>query len=585
MPITTSLAACSTTVANNGPDGAVDAPSTLDDSIRYSLSFIAQLRDTKADTSYVQGVTTASVKTFGAKGDGITDDTAAIQAAINASSRVYFPAGTYNHSALLTTPSGAIRFLYGDGPGVSILNQTNLTLGGIKFNQNYAQGGGISGMTIKANVAAQAQGSSGIGLQVVNANDNFICRDFDVVSYDCGVRVDGCYQPRFEQFRILYFANYGIFHSPYVAAGSDGAGASWRTGKISNVGFSGNNTNSAGMLLQQASGEFFDTIDITATNISVLVNPPTGSTVRYLFMTKVLADTPNTVGWKFDASAGGTIVSNEFTQCWVSNSQGAGIMTVGANLDDLRWIGGWIRDNRFEGVQLQSGSNVKFIGTSITRNSAAASNTYSGFRVYPNVSNWHLNGCRIGNVGTTTNSSTQLNNVQIDAGTSANWSIIGCDISNPGTGGNPIVNNSTSQQLVLRGNTPTQAIGVNSDRGANLTSVSVGTVASGVTTFLGPSGQQLNESDAYLMLGQAGVTYQLVAQVDFDPGVGQSFTYTVRKNNVDTLMTGQITSGQFQVVVSTNQFQIAAADRLSLKLVTSAGAALARHRWVITINS
>ena len=48
MPITTSLAACSTTVANNGPDGAVDAPSTLDDSIRYSLSFIAQLRDTKA---------------------------------------------------------------------------------------------------------------------------------------------------------------------------------------------------------------------------------------------------------------------------------------------------------------------------------------------------------------------------------------------------------------------------------------------------------------------------------------------------------------------------------------------------------
>ena len=48
MSVTTTLAACSQTVSANGPDGTVDAPSTLDDSIRYALSFVAQLRDTKA---------------------------------------------------------------------------------------------------------------------------------------------------------------------------------------------------------------------------------------------------------------------------------------------------------------------------------------------------------------------------------------------------------------------------------------------------------------------------------------------------------------------------------------------------------
>ena len=48
MTVTTNLAACSQTVSANGPDGAVDPPSTLDDAIRYALSFIAQLRDTKA---------------------------------------------------------------------------------------------------------------------------------------------------------------------------------------------------------------------------------------------------------------------------------------------------------------------------------------------------------------------------------------------------------------------------------------------------------------------------------------------------------------------------------------------------------
>lgn len=527
-----------------------------------------------------------SVKDFGAVGDGVTDDTAAIQAAVNAAaSRIYFPAGTYNHSALITTPTGVIKYLYGDGAGVSLLNQTNTTLGGVKFNLNYAQGGGISGMTIKSNVAAQAQGSSGIGLQVVNANDNFICRDFDVLSYDKGIRVDGCYQPRFEQFRILYFADYGLFHSPYTVAGTDGLGASWKVGKISNNGFSGNNAASVGMLIQQSSGEFFDTIDITSTNIGVLINPPSTSPVRYLFMSRVLADTNVTTGWKFDSTAGGVIVSSEFSQCWVSNSQGAGIVTLGANIDDMRWIGGWVRDNRLEGVQLQGGTNIKFVGTSITRNSAAASNTYSGFRVYANVNNWHLNGCRIGNVSTTVNTSTQLHNVQIDAGTSANWSILGCDLGNPGTGGLPLVNGTTSAQYVLRGNLPVQTAGVNSDRGANLTSTSVGTVATNTTTFLGQSGQQTAEADAFLMLGLPGLVFQVVVQTDLDPGAGQTFTYTVRKNGVDTTMTGAITAGQIQAVITSNQFQVVAADRLSLKLVTSNGAAAARHRWVITVSS
>ena len=44
MAINTTLASCSTTPALNGPAGT-DLPSTLDDALRYALSFIALLRD------------------------------------------------------------------------------------------------------------------------------------------------------------------------------------------------------------------------------------------------------------------------------------------------------------------------------------------------------------------------------------------------------------------------------------------------------------------------------------------------------------------------------------------------------------
>jgi hypothetical protein len=60
-----------------------------------------------------------SVKDFGAVGDGVTDDTAAIQAAVNDASKVYFPAGTYKITSEVTLPSNIT--LSGDGMGKSLL--------------------------------------------------------------------------------------------------------------------------------------------------------------------------------------------------------------------------------------------------------------------------------------------------------------------------------------------------------------------------------------------------------------------------------------------------------------------------------
>lgn len=61
-----------------------------------------------------------SVKDFGAIGNGSADDTAAIQAAINACNAVYFPPGTYKITSKLTVNTNN-KTLVGAGIGVSIL--------------------------------------------------------------------------------------------------------------------------------------------------------------------------------------------------------------------------------------------------------------------------------------------------------------------------------------------------------------------------------------------------------------------------------------------------------------------------------
>jgi len=63
-----------------------------------------------------------SVKDFGAIGDGVTDDTSAIQAALDASSAVYVPAGTYLISApLVINPPTT---LFGENADASIIQKT-----------------------------------------------------------------------------------------------------------------------------------------------------------------------------------------------------------------------------------------------------------------------------------------------------------------------------------------------------------------------------------------------------------------------------------------------------------------------------
>ena len=70
-----------------------------------------------------------------AMGDGVTDDTAAIQAAANSGESLYFPPGTYLISDTITLPNAYDLIYLGSGKGETTIKQT--TSGKDAFSHNY----------------------------------------------------------------------------------------------------------------------------------------------------------------------------------------------------------------------------------------------------------------------------------------------------------------------------------------------------------------------------------------------------------------------------------------------------------------
>ena len=145
-------------VAYSTVDGvqAISPGSVIDNSVAVGTDLYNRIHDT------------VSVKDFGAVGDGTTDDTAAIQAAINSGKSVYAPPGTYLCNLTITT--SGVRIIgagrestifknYGNSPVITIDNTGGSVRGahieGIYFsNRNSGTYTSADGIYIKGTIGA-----------------------------------------------------------------------------------------------------------------------------------------------------------------------------------------------------------------------------------------------------------------------------------------------------------------------------------------------------------------------------------------------------------------------------------------------
>jgi len=138
-----------------------------------------------------------SVKDFGAVGNGVADDTAAIQAAINASTVVYIPEGTYLISGPITINSAAVsggqRTIYGASRERSVIRATTsnsrlennvlrhdaITLENFTFDGNNIATGGVS-LGVNGSVGTLAASSADVlsNLKVVQCVNSGVVMNY-----------------------------------------------------------------------------------------------------------------------------------------------------------------------------------------------------------------------------------------------------------------------------------------------------------------------------------------------------------------------------------------------------------------------
>jgi hypothetical protein len=158
------------------------------------------------------------VRDYGAIGNGIADDTVAIQAAVNAvmalpaGGRLYAPAGTYLINFAISIPkntSKTLRF-FGDGAATIFKAGPSLVAGAVfNLGAGSSAAGGMDCVISSMNIQPQV-GTNHTGFVCLNMN-GIIFDDVHFGAIQNGVTLNACFATRFIGCQWILTSTYGIY--------------------------------------------------------------------------------------------------------------------------------------------------------------------------------------------------------------------------------------------------------------------------------------------------------------------------------------------------------------------------------------
>ncbi len=393
------------------------------------------------------------VTDYGAVGDGVHDDTAAIQAAINyvqtfstgRAGMVVIPPGIYRITASLWITSTGVN-LVGQGRLVSIIQAPS----GSAFDwlKVYSSGGGISYISVRGigfvPLGPQAAGSRGIyqgGIAaVVTYTDISVSNAYIGFRVEAGASGSVC---RWTDFYIDQCSGAGFWVGN---SGTVVTGFSAREGDIAQCG--------SGIVLQNCSGVYLNTLSIILCTEGISVAPQNGDSVRFVFCDQVQGDSSTDAGWTFSTTGTGEISNFICNNCWACGAQQNGIVVnVGAAIDGFTWADGHVRSNGEHGILLSAGTNLAVSGSNVFHNNYTNSAGVNGITVGAGVSGFRIIGNTCGAGGFDRQSGVtcyQKYGIVVSAGASDHYVIMGNVCSGNTVGGT--ADNGTGTNKSVSGN-------------------------------------------------------------------------------------------------------------------------------------
>ena len=366
------------TVADN-----IDAINTIADSIESGtlnsslIGHIASGTGATARTVQSKLRDTVSVKDYGAVGDGTTDDTAAIQAAINSQAPIFFPTGTYlisnltaNYNNLYLKGENATLKVKAGTTGSAVL--IGPTSGGWASKKSNVQ---LIGLSIDSTLAAsvtciRAQFIDGIKVSNVNTTGGTKGLDINTAA---SVHVDTC------------SLGNASAHALLIESATDGIGT-WVWVSNSTLFTSGN-----GAIISNIPTVWFDknvVYNSTAYGLTVQMDVAYTTSATYANITNndfdscgsqgliltnqtkfnvtgnwVSCGRTNTLsGISISSSRRGAISDNQL----FSNGLNGLILT---SCNDVSIVNNTSTDNTLAGIYLDSSTNIQIIGNTLARTS------------------------------------------------------------------------------------------------------------------------------------------------------------------------------------------------------------------------